>query len=90
MAVLGLHCCSSFSLVAVSTEYVLFVAKHGGASVVVAPGFESSGSVFVVHGLRYSTICGVFLDQGSNLCLLHWQVDSLPLSSQGSPAKDSQ
>ena len=29
--------------------------------------------------------CGVFLDQGSNLCLLHWWVDSLPLSHQGSP-----
>ena len=24
-------------------------------------------------------------DQGSNPCLLHWQVDSLPLSHQGSP-----
>ena len=23
---------------------------------------------------------GIFLDQGSNLCLLHWQADSLPLS----------
>ena len=31
---------------------------------------------------------GVFLIQGSNLCLLgllHWQVDSLPLHHQGSP-----
>ena len=28
----------------------------------------------------------IFPDQGSNLCLLHWQVDSLPLSPQGSPA----
>ena len=27
---------------------------------------------------------GIFSDQGSNLCLLHWQVDSLPLSHQGS------
>ena len=27
---------------------------------------------------------GIFLTQGSNLCLLHWQVDSLPLSYQGS------
>ena len=23
--------------------------------------------------------------QGLNLCLLHWQVDSLPMSNQGSP-----
>ena len=29
--------------------------------------------------------CGIFLNQGLNLCLLHWQVDSLPLSQQGSP-----
>ena len=28
--------------------------------------------------------CGIFLDQGSNLCLLHCQVDSLPLSHQRS------
>ena len=27
---------------------------------------------------------GIFLTQGSNLSLLHWQVDSLPLSHQGS------
>ena len=27
----------------------------------------------------------IFLTQGSNLCLLHWQADSLPLSLQGSP-----
>ena len=26
-------------------------------------------------------------DQGSSLCLLHWQAGSLPLSHQGSPAK---
>ena len=26
-----------------------------------------------------------FLDQGSNPCPLHWQVDSLPLDHQGSP-----
>ena len=28
---------------------------------------------------------GIFLDQRLNLCLLHWQVDSLPLSPLGSP-----
>ena len=30
---------------------------------------------------------GVFPDQGSNLYLLHWQADSLPLSHQGSPCR---
>ena len=27
-----------------------------------------------------SAACVIFLDQGSNPCLLHWQVDSLPLN----------
>ena len=35
-------------------------------------------------GLSCSVACGVFLDQGSNLCHLHWQVDSLSLSHLGS------
>ena len=34
--------------------------------------------------VSYSTACEIFLYQGSNLCFLHWQVDSLPLSHQGS------
>ena len=41
-------------------------------------------SVVVMHGLHCSMARGIFLDQGSNPCLLHWQVDSLPLSPQGS------
>ena len=35
------------------------------------------------HRLSCSMTCGIFLDQGWNLCLLHWQADSLPLSHQG-------
>ena len=31
-----------------------------------------------------STACGIFPNQGSDPCLLHWQVDSLPLSQQRS------
>ena len=31
---------------------------------------------------------GIFLTQGSNLCLLHWQADSLPLSHPGSPVSN--
>ena len=30
-------------------------------------------------------IQGIFPTQGLNLCLLHWQADSVPLSHQGSP-----
>ena len=29
-----------------------------------------------VHGLSCPVACGIFLDQGSNLCPLHWQADS--------------
>ena len=42
---------------------------------VVVPGLQSTGSVIVAHGLSCSAACGIFLDQGSNLCLLHWQAD---------------
>ena len=31
--------------------------------------------------------CGIFSDQRSNACLLHWQADSLPEGHQGSPLK---
>ena len=46
------------------------------ASVVVACGLQSTGSVVVVHGLSCFTACGIFPDQGSNPCPLHWQADS--------------
>ena len=49
--------------------------QHAG-SVVVAHGLWSTGSVFVAHGLSCSMACGIFPDQGSNLCPLHWQADS--------------
>ena len=34
------------------------------------------GSVAVAHELSCSVACGIFLDQGSNPCSLHWQADS--------------
>ena len=45
-----------------------------------------AGSVVVAHWLSCFTSCEIFLDQGWNLCLLHWQEDSLPLSHEGSPS----
>ena len=33
-----------------------------------------------------SMVCGTLLDQGSNLCPLHWQVDSHLLHHQGRPS----
>ena len=44
-----------------------------------------AGSVVVAHGPSRSAACGIFPDQGSNLCPLHWQADSQPLRHQGSP-----
>ena len=39
----------------------------------------------MAHRPSLSTACGIFPDQGSNLCPLHWQADSQPLRHQGSP-----
>ena len=39
----------------------------------------------MVPGLSCSAACGIFPNYGSNLCPLHWQADSYPLSHQGSP-----
>ena len=48
-------------------------------------GSRRAGSVIVAHGPSCSAACGVFPDQGSNPCPLHWQADSQPLRHQGSP-----
>ena len=48
-------------------------------------GSRRAGSVFVAHGPSCSSVCGIFPDQGSNPCPLHWQADSQPLRHQGSP-----
>ena len=53
------------------------------ASIVAVREFSSCGSQALEHRLNScgawlscSAACGIFLDQGLNLCLLHWQVDS--------------
>ena len=48
-------------------------------------GSRRTGSVIVAHGPSCSAACGIFPDQGSNPCPLHWQADSQPLRHQGSP-----
>ena len=55
------------SLVAVSGVYSLVAV----ASLVAEHGLQSTGSV--VGSLQ---AYGIFLDQGSNPCLLHWQMGS--------------
>ena len=47
-------------------------------------GSRHAGSVVVAHGPSCSVACGIFPDQGSNLCPLRWQADSQPLRHQGS------
>ncbi|KAJ8789945.1 hypothetical protein J1605_021643 [Eschrichtius robustus] len=48
-------------------------------------GSRCAGSVIVAHRPSCSAACGIFPDQGSNPCPLHWQADSQPLRPQGSP-----
>ena len=45
---------------------------------------QGVGSVGVTLRLSRPSTCEIFPDQGSNLCLLHWQVDSYLLRHQGS------
>ena len=47
-------------------------------------GSRHTGSAVVAHGPSCSAACGIFPDQGSNPCPLHWQADSQPLRHQGS------
>ena len=48
-------------------------------------GSRRASSVIVAHRLSCSAACGIFPDQGSNPCPVHWQADSQPLRHQGSP-----
>ena len=77
------------SLVAVSRTFSSCGARvsHGGgfsgfrAQTLGYSGFHSCPStvlcsVAVARWLSCSTAHGIFLDQGSNSCPLHWQVDS--------------
>ena len=79
----GFSCCRACA----SRVHRLQWLWHMGSVVAaVVPGLQSTSSTVVAHGLSCSETCGVFPDQGSNLCLLHWQAETLPLSHHGSPA----
>ena len=72
LAVLGLCCymrafsvCSEHGLL---TAVASLVAEHRQ--------WGMRASVVLEHGLSRPEACGIFPDQGSNSCLLHWQVDS--------------
>ena len=95
----GLPCCMGFSLVSASgglCRYSVWTSRWGGFSccraqalghmgpVLAAPRLQSTGLVVVPQGLSCPEAWGIFLAQGLNLCLLHWQSDSLLLSHEGS------
>ena len=48
-------------------------------------GSRRAASVVAAHGSSCSATCGIFPDQSSNPCPLHWQADSQPLHHQESP-----
>ena len=88
MAVLGLRFCarafsscgkwghSSSQCAGLSLSWPLLLRSTGS---------RRAGSVIVAHGPSCSAARGIFPDQGSNPCPLHWQADSQPLRHQGSP-----
>ena len=91
MAVLGLRFCArAFSIC--GERGPLFIAVRGpliiaGLSCWRSTGSRRADSVVVAHGPSCSAACGIFPDQGSSPCPLHWQADPQPLRHQGSPAK---
>ena len=66
---------------------MLFRSRCAGLSLSRPLLLWSTGSAIVAHGPSRSTACGIFPDQDSNPCPLHWQADSQPLRHQGSPGK---
>ena len=78
LAMLGLHCSArAFSRYREQGLLSSFSARASHCS-----GFSCCGAlgawaaVAVVHGLSYPSACGIFPEQGSNLCPLHCKVDS--------------
>ena len=61
-------------------------ASHcSGFSCCRAQALGAWASLAVALGLSCFTACWIFQDQESNLCPLHWSVDSQALDHQGSP-----
>ena len=88
MASLGL-CCCVWAFFSCNEQgllcYGALTSHCCGISCCRARALGEQASVVTAHRFSCPTACGIPLDQGLNLCLLHWQADSLPLSYQGSP-----
>ena len=74
-----------------SLWYMGFPLRYTGFSLwwllfLWSTGSRCMSSVVAAHRLSCSATCGIFPDQGSNLCSLYWQENSHPLSHQGSPS----
>ena len=54
----------------------LVVPRGTWASVVMVHGLQGMGSVAMAYRLSCPVACGIFPDQGSNPCPLHWPVDA--------------
>ena len=81
LAVLGLCCCTGFSLVVGSGGYSLVVHRLLVMASLEAWLLLSMGSAVVVYELSCSSTCRILpRSQGLNLFLLHWRADSLPPS----------
>ena len=77
------------SWVFIAAHALSLAAEQGLCSSCSAQAWQLGrlGSVVVAYRLSHCVACETFPDQGSNLCPLHWQVDSLPLDHQGSPKR---
>ena len=89
LVVLGLHCyawafssCGEWGLL---SSCVARASHCGGFFCCRAWAPGTWASVLAAPGLGCCEACGIFLDQGSNPCPLHWQADSYALFQQGSP-----
>ena len=67
----------------------LLIAVRGPLTIAASPAAEHRLQTrrlsIVAHGPSHSAARGIFPDQGSNPCPLHWQAFSQPLRHQGSP-----
>ena len=89
MAGLGLHCFlqsfSSCSERGLLSNCGMWASHYSGFSCCREWALGRLWSIIVAHGISCPVACGIFPDQGLNLCTLHWQVDSQPLDHQRSP-----
>ena len=80
LAALCLRCCmwafSSGSEWGLLSNCGAWASPCSVLSCCTAQALGLRGSVVLAHGLSCPMACGIFPDQGSNLCPLHWQEDS--------------